>query len=126
MKLITKEISTKERNQTILVISLGFLVLYGFSRNPFFLMVTIFVGTAGLTSKWLSLKIVYLWNKLAWLLSLFMPKIILSVIFLLVLTPIALVSRLFKPDTLLIKNTSNSTFKSVKASFSKKDFQNPW
>ena len=126
MKTNTKEITRKERDQTILVISIGFLVLYAFSRNPIFLLITLLVGTAGLTSKYLSLKIIYLWNKLAWVLSLFMPKIILSVIFLLVLTPIAWISKLFRPDTLLIKNKVDSTFKTVNTVFSKEGFQNPW
>jgi len=65
--------------------------------------------------------------KLAWVLSLIIPNILLSSIFFLFLFPIALLSRLFgKKDPLMLKNPEKSVFRNQEKKFDKSSFENPW
>ena len=82
---------------------------------------------AGVFSAYLSKIIDLLWMKLSHILSLIVPKIILSVFYYLFLFPIALLSRIFKKkDPLKLKNNNKSTYNDVGKVFSKKDLINPW
>jgi len=91
------------------------------------LFIAMGVGLAGIISTYLAIKIDFLWMKLAWLLSLIVPNILLSIVFYLLLTPIALLSRLFKKiDDLSLKNTSSTLFKDTNKHFDENSFKNPW
>ena len=113
--------------KTILVIVIGFLVVYLITKLPWSLYVATSVGVLGLASGYMAKKIDFLWMKLTWLLGMIVPNILLSVIFYLFLTPIAWVSRLFqKEDQLYLKNKSASIFKDSNKSFDHRSFENPW
>ncbi|HBH05571.1 MAG TPA: hypothetical protein DDX92_03085 [Flavobacteriales bacterium] len=91
------------------------------------LVIALAVGIAGLVSKYLAVKIEYLWMKLAWILSFIIPNILLSIVFYLILTPIAFLSRIFSMNNdLSLKDTSPSLFKDHNKTFSKDSFKNPW
>ncbi len=90
-------------------------------------MTSFIVGALGLVSGYLAKKIDFLWMKLAWLLSLIVPNILLSVIFYLFLTPIAFLSRAFgDKNPLSLKNTKDSLFKESNKEFDKASFEKPW
>jgi hypothetical protein len=75
----------------------------------------------------LAKKIDYLWMKLTWVLSMIVPNVLLSVIFYLFLTPIALLSRIFgKKNQLTLKNTKDSLFKENTKKFEKSSFEKTW
>ena len=113
--------------KTVLVITVGMLVLYFVTDVQWLLIVSLIVGLTGLISPYLAKKIDYLWMKLAWILSLIVPNIILSIVFYLFLTPLALLSRLFgKSDPLTLKNSSETLFKDYKKSVDKSSFEKPW
>jgi len=113
--------------KTVLTISMGMLVLYFFTKWQWPLWLSFGIGLIGLLSTFLSEKIEWLWMKLAWLLSLLIPKILLSIIFYLLLFPIALISKIFKKtDPLMLKNNSTSTFTTVNKKFSKENFEKIW
>ncbi len=114
-------------SQTALVITLGFLVIYLISKQPWALYTSLGVGVAASMSSYLAAKIEWLWMKLAWVLSLIMPNVLLSLVFYLILTPIAWLSRLFgASDPLQLKNNTDSLFKNVEKPFEKKQFEQPW
>ncbi|MFP5470851.1 MAG: hypothetical protein ACLGGV_04585 [Bacteroidia bacterium] len=113
--------------KTVLTITVGLITVALLTKNIGFLYAALSVGVIGVFSNYLSKKIDFLWMKLAWLLSLIVPKILLSVIFYFVLFPVSLLSKLFsKKDPLILKNTKNSTFIDVNKTFDKKSLENPW
>lgn len=82
------------------------------------------VGLIGVFSRFLSEQIDWVWTKLAWILSLIVPNIILTIIFYLFLFPIALLSRVFgKKDPLMLKNQPTSVFRDVEKEFDKVSFE---
>ena len=65
--------------------------------------------------------------KLAWVMSLIVPNILLSIVFYLFLTPIALISRIFgEKDQLGLKNSKDTMFKNTNKKFEPTSFENPW
>lgn len=114
--------------KTVLVITVGFVVLFWISKQDVMLYIALGVGALGGISDFFAEKIDWLWTKLGWLLSLIVPNIIMTLVFFLVLTPTAFLSRLFgKSDPLDVKNTQSSLFKEKEnRSYSKESFEKPW
>jgi hypothetical protein len=113
--------------KTVLTISIGFLVMYLFTRSTVCVYISLMVGSAGLLSKRLAAIIDFLWTKLAFVLGLIIPNILLSLIFYFFLFPLSLLSKLFaKKDPLILSNKIKSTFVEVRKNFSKQDFEKPW
>lgn len=114
-------------DKTMLTITVGFMVLHYFTGNDWLLILAITLGVIGLLSKVLSRRIDFIWTKLAWILSLIVPNILLSIIFFAVLTPLAWLSKLFgPPNPLDLKNKSNSLFKTKEKTFDKSSFEKAW
>lgn len=117
----------KNNSQTILVITIGFLIIYQINGNNLFLYISLIVGIIGIFSDYLSNKIVWVWDKITWVLSKIMPNVLLTIVFYLFLFPIALLSRIFgNNDVLSLKNTKPSLFKDSNKSFTKVDFEKTW
>lgn len=114
-------------SKTVLVITVGFLVLYLIFGNKYFLTIGIIIGILGVLSGWVSQKIEWFWFKLTYVLSLIVPNVLLGVIFYLILTPIAFFAGLAqKTDTLQIKKPDVSSFSTVNKKYSPSDLKNPW
>ncbi len=78
----------------MLVIATGFTLLWwAFGWMPL-LWVALAVAVIGLTSGWLSDRVMFLWMKLGHALGYVNSRIILSVVFIVILTPIAFVYRI--------------------------------
>ncbi len=117
----------KEPFRTILTISTGFLIIYFFSNWSVAFWIALGTSIAGLFSSFLRKWIIKLWFKLAWVLSLIIPNILLSVIFFFILTPIAFLYKWFgNKDPLMLSNHDESTFRDVDKSFDKSYFERPW
>lgn len=85
------------------------------------------VGALGLLSSYLALKIQDAWMGLSKILSHIIPPVILSIIFYVILFPIAVLSRLFgEKDPLQLKKTDKSLFKTVDKSCTKDTFEKTW
>ena len=119
--------SNSTPTKTVLIIVVGFSVIYYITNAKEFLLVAIGLGGAGALSTWVAMKIDFLWMKLSYLLSLVVPNIILSVVFFLFLTPIALLSRVFgQKNPLGLKNLNDSQFKDHKQQIDQSWFEKPW
>ena len=112
--------------KTILVIVTGLLIFYFFSKINLLLNIILVLGLIGIFSPFISRKIEYLWFKLAYVLGLIIPNIVLGVIFYFFLFPIALLSRITSKDPLVLRNNSNTIYKEVNKSFNKESFKNTW
>lgn len=113
--------------QTVLIITLGFGFLFLLTKHNWMLYVSLIVGTLGTMSTFMGEKIDWIWTKLGWILSKIVPNIILTIIFYLVLSPTAFLSRLFgKKDPMDMKNQAVSLFKLKDSPFSRESFEKPW
>ncbi|WP_299680796.1 SxtJ family membrane protein [uncultured Dokdonia sp.] len=120
-------------SKTVLTIVVGFLIIYLVGRFRLLkdftwaLWVSAIIGVLGLLSSYLALKIQDAWMGLASILSRIIPPILLSVIFFVILFPIALLSRLFgDKDPLQLKKTDKSLFKTVDKTCTKDTFEKTW
>lgn len=119
----------KNRNNassTILVIVLGFTLLYLLFNSIWLLYTAFGIGLLGVLSTKIGLLIEKLWFGLAKILGHIVPTILMTVIFYVFLFPIALVSRIFNKDPLLLSNEHNSYFKTINKRFVKDDFEKIW
>jgi hypothetical protein len=113
--------------QTVLTITVGFVVLFVLFDWQWALSLAVVIGVSGLISNYLARKIEWVWHKLTYILSLIVPNILLSLIFFLVLFPIALLNRLVKKSDLLhLKPQAGSNWVEVHKKFNAKTIQNPW
>jgi len=118
---------TKEKiNETILTITVGFIVMHLIFKNNGFLYTALVIGICGILSAYLSEKITMLWFKIAELLGLVVPKIVLSIVYFLFLFPIALLARLSKKDHLMLNNNKGSYFVDRVTPTEKGDFEKTW
>ena len=121
-----KKIKT-EPIKTILTISIGFLVVFLITDWKWAIYISLVVGLIGMFSPFLSKQVDFLWMKLAWVLSLIVPKVLLTLIFYGFLFPIATLSKLFgAKDPLMLKDNNESTFRTDEKVFEKSTFEKMW
>ena len=114
--------------ETILSIVLLLTIFYWITKNPYLLPVAAVMMAIGLLSQYLTGKFYWLWNKLTEFIGFVVSNVILTLVFFLLLFPIALLSRLFsKKDPLHLKSSSGDSYYSVRNhQYTKEDLENPW
>lgn len=116
-----------DTTKTVLLLALSGVVFYFIYRQDWILHVALVVGILGLISDKLSFYIDFFWRKLGWLLGLVVPKVILSIVFFIFLTPLAILSRIFGPkDPLDLTYKGGSLFKVVDKKYEKSHFEKMW
>lgn len=91
------------------------------------LYLSVAISVMGVFSTYLATLITRAWMGLAWILGLIIPNIILSLIYYLLLFPIALLARIFgTSDPLFLKNTRTSLFVDVNRKIDTSYFEKPW
>ncbi len=116
----------EKKLETMLVITVGFLVLYYFFKTNVLLIVALIAGLIGVFSDFLSEKISWLWGKIAHFLGLFNGTIILSLVFFIVLTPIAFLFKLTKKDNLKLKKQTGTIYVERNHEYTAEDLENVW
>jgi hypothetical protein len=111
---------------TILIISMGFLILYFVFHWQWAIFVSLFVGLIGIISPFLSRKIEWVWMKLAYVMGMIVPNILLGLIFYFFLFPISLIYRQFNKDPLMLSNKHKTYFIEVNKESDKKSFEKIW
>jgi|SRR5882762_7633088 len=113
--------------ETMLVITVGFLVLHLVFKTRVFLTLSLIFGLTGILSSWLSEKIDFFWNKLSLSLGRISNGILLTVIFFLVLTPVGVFRRVFgRGGMTRVEKDQESNFTDRDHLFTKKDLENTW
>jgi hypothetical protein len=121
------EIPKNRSKETVLVITVGFLVLYLVLKHRIFLTLSLAIGLAGILSSWLAGKIDWVWFKLSLVLGRISNTILLTLIFFLVLTPVGLFRRMLgKGGMFRIRKGQHSNFTNRDHSFTKQDLENVW
>ena len=113
--------------ETVLVITVGCIILYLVFKSKVFLYCALVIGLAGILSLYLSEKIDWVWGKLSFIMGEISNRVLLTIIFLLVVTPVGLIRRLRKKNSLTyFDKNATSNFTGRNHTFSKKDLENTW
>ena len=113
--------------ETMLTISLGLVVLSVVFHVRILIGIAVIVGIIGLFIKPLAEKIAWLWMKLAAGLGFVTSRILLSLVFFLVLFPVAVLHRLSSKNHLQLKRSSGDTYYFERNHrYMPKDFENTW
>ena len=118
--------NNKKALGTCLIITTGFLLLYFIFQVKVLLIVAFVTGLTGIFIRPLAVKIAWLWNKLGDMMGFVVSKLVLSIVFFIILLPIALIYRLIKKDTLMLKNKYGSYWIIRNYKYAKKDMENVW
>lgn len=118
--------------EALLVISTAFLVLYLFGlikhgeSKEIFIYMACGIGICGIFIKPLARLIAWAWYKLADLLSLLMSKIIMTLVFIVVLVPIATLYKLMNKDKMGLRRSGNSKWLERNHLYTPEDLKNIW
>ena len=115
-----------KRFETVLVIVLFLAVLYWFKRRDALLMAAIAVGVLSLLAPPVATGIHWCWMKLADVLGSVSSRIVLTVLYLLVLLPLALLARLFGKTAIRLTTGDGSYYKDRNHTYTKEDLMHPW
>ena len=121
-----KENNKAKSLETLLVLVGAMVVIYWISPKKIYLLVALLFILIGIASPFLSAKISWVWLKFAELIGAVMSKVILSVIYFVVLVPIALIQRLTQKNPLFLKRQSGSYYVDRNKQYSPKDIENIW
>ena len=111
---------------TIIIIMVGCIILERIFSIPGLLLVAFGIGIIGITSDKLTHLIHKAWFLLADMLGFVMSKVILGILFFVILLPVALVSKIFRKDIMMIKRGYPSYFVEKNLVYEPKDLENPW
>lgn len=122
------QISRQKSLEANLAIATGLLVLYYFWRNEYLLLAAILFSLIGLLIPSLAKYIATAWYKLAEVLGRINGTILLTVIFFLLLTPLALIRKWIGGSVIKKKQdaTKDSYFLERNHEFTSADLKNPW
>ncbi|MCB0795339.1 MAG: hypothetical protein KDB88_11435 [Flavobacteriales bacterium] len=113
--------------ETMLAISTGMLVLYFIFDKPWMVVVAAVAGGIGLLFPMLAHVITKGWLKLAQALGWFNGRVLLSLVFFVVLTPIALLRRMGKSDSLVLRPRREGSLWTVRDhTYVPEDLKDPW
>ena len=113
--------------KTVLVISVGFGILFFVFDYNWALIIALLVGVIGVISNKACDFIDFLWMRLAKVLSFIVPNILLCVVFYFFLFPLAVLSRIFgNKNNLLLRNNKGSLWVNKTAEINKNSFEKMW
>ena len=115
-----------QAKETVLVITVGLLVLYLVFKKKVFLDAALIVGLIGVFSFYLSEKIDLMWGWLSRVMGTVSNTVLLTVVFFLVLTPMAVIRRMRKLGLRRFDPGATSNFSRREQVFGKKDFEKVW
>jgi fatty acid desaturase len=112
--------------ETGLVIVTGLLAIFMMTSKPWIIPVTAVIGAIFIFVPPLARLIHVAWISLAKVLGWVMPKLILSIIWFVIFTPLAFVYRLTGHDELQLKKTKDPQFSDCPKVYSPSDFEKLW
>lgn len=118
--------SDSETAKTQLVIVTGLLLFAAIFDSENVAYIALIIGLLCVAIKPIGDRIVWAWYKLAEILSKVMNPLILGIVYIIFITPIALLFRLFGNDPLTLNKQKGSMFEIRDHTFGAKDLKNPW
>lgn len=113
--------------KTVLVISVGFSILFFLFDYRWALNTALIVGILGVLSNRVCDFIDFLWMRLAKVLSFIVPNILLCAIFYFFLFPLAVLSKVFgNKNNLQLRNNNGTLWVNKTAEINKNSFEKMW
>lgn len=117
----------KEKSlETSLVLTIGFILVYFITKIELFVYLAFGFGFIGIFLKPVAKVITIGWFKLADVLNYFVSKLVLGTLYFVVLVPTSILSRIFKKESLKLKNSSKSMWYKRDYIYSANDLENIW
>ncbi len=117
----------QNHSKTILAIVVGLLAISFIFEIPILIKIGLGIGVLSLLSTFFEEKIAWAWGKIGMALGYINGNILLSIIFFLLLTPIALVMRfLAGKDNLTLRIPKDTVFTTRNQKYEAKDLENVW
>jgi hypothetical protein len=121
------KLNREKQLETMLTIAVGFFLIAWGTKNKYIFFFALLIGGIGMFSKTATKYISNGWMQIGEAIGAVSSRIILSGIFFLFLFPIALIYRISRKDSLLLKKSNcASYFISQNRLFSAQDLKNPW
>ncbi|WP_020403363.1 SxtJ family membrane protein [Gracilimonas tropica] len=111
--------------KTQLVIVTGLLVLSWIFNTVYLVYAAGIIGLLSFVSP-VGNRIVWLWYKVAEVLGWLNSRVLLSLVYYLIVTPVAFLFRLFGNDPMRLKDNKGSMFEFREHTYIKGDLENPW
>ncbi len=124
--------SKRKIYEALLVISTALLVVYliGLLRHDIsreiFIYLACGIGLTGIFIAPLAKLIAQGWYKIADILNFVMPKLIMSIVYIVILVPVASLYQLVKKDKLMLKRSSKTKWITREHQYSADDLKNLW
>lgn len=119
--------STTQAAQTVFLLILATVIGYLWKQHVYFLYTAVLLSIGGFLSPAFVLFVDKIWMRIGWLMGQIIPKVLLSIIFYLVLTPLALLSKLIgEKDPMKLRKPTSSLFKEATPLVSKESFKKMW
>ena len=112
--------------KTQLVIVVGLMVIAAIFQNEKFVYASLVIGLLSLIIPPAGYGIVWVWFKIAEVMSRIVNPLVLGLLYFLFITPIALLFRLFGNDPISLKKPRRSLFDLQEKTYKKEDLKNPW
>jgi len=119
-------ISPKLINQSLVALVIAGALLSYFTSDIRILFIAAALALCGFLLPALGLSIAVVWFYIGRVAGSITQPVILTITFYLILTPIALLSRLFSKDSMWLKRGKYSYFRMEEKSFKKSDFEKTW
>ena len=117
---------SKDIYKDILVIVVGLLVVDWFFNIPYLHDGILIIGILAVFFTKFADGLSWLWMKLAVGLGWINSRILLTILYYFILVPLSLMARLFKGNTMVLKDRDGSLYTERNHKFTSEDFKNPW
>lgn len=111
---------------TILVLVLAFVGVYIYSDQIMLLYLAVGMGLISLLIPWIAKNIHFLWMKLSVLLGSVSAIVILTLIYFLIVVPLAFIAKLTGKKFIILHRKGNSYFKSRNFLYDKESIEDVW
>ena len=116
----------EKKLESVLVIAIGFLVLFFIFKIKIFILVSLLVLLLSVMSDLIMDGITWLWFKIAEILGWINARILLSFVFFIILLPISLLARLLNKTAIKLKRSNASYYKERNHTYTSEDIENMW
>jgi hypothetical protein len=126
LHLVLKMKFNRKHIETIIVLTIALLVTGWFTKKQSWYWVAAIFAMASLALPPLAKYIHIAWMKLAEAIGYVMNKVLLSIVFIIVVIPFGLLSRLTGKNSIRLKKGGDTYFKTRNHTYTKADLENMW
>lgn len=126
LHLVLKMKFNRKHIETIIVLTIALAAIGWFTKKQSWYWVTAIFAIASLALPPLAKYTHIVWMKLAEAIGYVMNKVLLSIVFIIVVIPLGLISRLTGKNSIRLKKGGDTYFKTRNHTYTKADLENMW